>query len=108
MDRTRVRLHAVDSPERDQPYGPNATAALESMVARSVYLVEVDKDHYGRLVGQLYHSKEGYGINASMVCAGYAWWYERYAPDSQMLDDCQVEAQQVPKGLWEDEDPTPP
>ena len=108
MDRTRVRLHGIDAPERDQPYGPTATAVLESMVAGSVYLVEVDVDPYGRLVGQLYHSKEGYDINASMVCAGHAWWYERYAPDSQMLDDCQVEAQQAPKGLWEDEDPTPP
>ena len=78
------------------------------MVARSVYLVELDKDRYGRLVGQLYHSKDGYDINASMVCAGYAWWYERYAPDSQILNNCQVEAQQAPKGLWEDEDPMPP
>ena len=31
-----------------------------------------------------------------------------YASDSQVLDDCQVEAQQSPKGLWEDEDPMPP
>ena len=54
MDRTRVRLHGIDAPERDQPYGPIATAALEYMVARSVYLVEVDEDRYGRLVGQLY------------------------------------------------------
>ena len=108
MDRTRVRLHGVDTPERDQLYGPMATAALEYMVARSVYLVEVDEDRYGRLVGQLFHSKEGYDINASMVCAGHAWWYERYAPDSQTLSDCQVEAKQAPKGLWEDEDPMPP
>ena len=108
MDRTRVRLHGIDAPERDQPYGPTATAALKSMVALSVYLVAVDEDRYGRLVAQLYHSKEGYHINASMVCAGYAWWYERYASDSKMLDDCQVEAQQAPKGLWEDEDPMPP
>ena len=108
MDRTRVRLHGIDAPERDQPYGPIATAALEYMVARSVYLVEVDEDRYGRLVGQLYHSKDGYDINASMVCAGYAWWYERYAPDSQILNNCQIEAQQAPKGLWEDEDPMPP
>ena len=42
------------------------------MVARSVYLVEVDEDRYGRLVGQLYRSKEGYDINASMICAEYA------------------------------------
>ena len=108
MDRTRVRLHGIDAPERDQPYGPIATAALEYMVARSVYLVEVDEDRYARLVGQLYHSKDGYDINASMVCAGYAWWYERYAPDSQVLNNCQIEARQAPKGLWEDEDPMPP
>ena len=92
MDRTRVRLHGIDAPERDQAYGSIATAALEYMVARSVYLVDVDEDRYGRLVGQLYHSKEGYDINASMTCAGYAWWYKRYAPDSHILADCQLEA----------------
>ena len=108
MDRTRVRLHGIDAPEQDQPYGPIASAALENMVARNVYLVEVDEDRYGRLVGQLYHSKDGYDINASMVCAGYAWWYERYAPDSRVLKDCQAKARQVPKGLWEDRDPMPP
>jgi micrococcal nuclease len=108
MDRTRVRLQGIDAPERDQPFGPIATTALGYMVARSVYLVKVDEDRYGRLVGQLYHSKDGYDINASMVCAGYAWWYERYAPDSRTLSDCQVEAQQAPKGLWEEADPMPP
>ena len=108
MDRTRVRLHGIDAPERDQPYGPMATAALEYMVEKSVYVVEVDTDRYGRMVGQLYHSKEGYDINASMVCAGFAWWYERYAPDSKVLEDCQEEAESAPKGLWEDESPLPP
>ncbi len=43
-----------------------------------------------------------------MVCAAYAWWYERYAPDSQVLNDCEVKAQQAAKDLWEDEDPMPP
>jgi endonuclease YncB( thermonuclease family) len=108
VDRTRVRLHGIDAPEQDQPYGSAATKALEGMISGSVYIVEVDEDRYGRVVGQLFHSKEGYDINASMVCVGYAWWYERYAPDSQALSNCQVEAQQAPKGLWEDEDPMPP
>ena len=67
MDRTRVRLHGIDAPEQDQPYGSAATKALERMVNGSVYIVEVDDDRYGRLVGQLYHSKEGYDINASML-----------------------------------------
>ena len=108
MDGTRVRLYGIDAPERDQPYGSMATAALEHMVEKSVYVVEVDTDRYGRMVGQLYQSKEGYDINASMVCAGFAWWYERYAPDSEVLEDCQEEAESAPKGLWEDESPLPP
>ena len=108
MDRTRVRLHGIDAPEKNQPYGSESTAALQKMVMQGVYLLEVDVDRYGRVVGQLYHSIDGYDINASMVCAGYAWWYERYAPDSQMLNDCQIEARQAPHGLWEDKDPMPP
>ena len=108
MDRTRIRLHGIDAPEPDQLYGPMATAALEHMVAHSVYLIEVDTDRYGRTVGQLYHSTEGYDINASMTCAGHAWWYERYAPDSGLLEGCQEEAQDASKGLWASNDPMPP
>ena len=108
MDRTRIRLHGIDAPERDQPYGDMATAALKYMVGRSVYYVETDTDRYGRMVATLYHSEDGYDINASMVCAGYAWWYERYALDSKLLEGCQEEAQQAPKGLWADDDPMPP
>jgi endonuclease YncB( thermonuclease family) len=59
MDRTRIRLHGIDAPERDQPYGDMATAALKYMVGRSVYYVETDTDRYGRMVASLYHSKEG-------------------------------------------------
>ena len=108
MDRSRVRLEGIDAPERDQPYGPVATTALEYMVGRAIYYVETDEDRYERMLATLYHSKEGYNINASLVCAGFAWWYERYAPDNQLLEGCQKEAREAPKGLWEDEDPMPP
>ena len=108
MDRTRVRLHGIDAPERDQPYGSAATTALTDMVEGSVYILEVDTDRYGRMIGQLYHSQDGYEINASMVCAGYAWWYERYAPDDIRLKVCQEDAERARDGLWEDEAPMPP
>ena len=108
MDRSRVRLEGIDAPERDQPYGPVATAALEYMVGRAIYYVETDEDRYERMLATLYHSKEGYNINASLVCAGFAWWYEKYAPNNQLLDNCQKEAREAPRGLWEDEDAVPP
>ena len=92
----------------DQPYGPTATAALEYMVGRSVYYVETDEDRYERMLATLYHSKEGYNINASLVCAGFAWWYERYAPDNELLESCHKEAQDAPKGLWADDSPVAP
>jgi endonuclease YncB( thermonuclease family) len=60
------------------------------------------------MVATLYHLTDGYDINASMVCAGYAWWYERYAPDSKLLERCQEEARDANKGLWETKDPTAP
>ena len=104
-----IRLDGIDAPEGDQPYGPVATAAHEYMVGRAIYYVETDKyDEHVAVVATLYHSKEGYNINASLVCAGFTWWYERYAPDNQLLEGCQKEAREVPKGLWEDADPMPP
>ena len=69
MDRTRVRLQGIDAPERDQPFGPRATAALRDMVGSGVHLVEIGEDRYGRTVGYLYHSQAGSDINAAMVCA---------------------------------------
>ena len=58
MDRTRIRLHGIDAPENNQPYGSESTAALKEMVAQSVYLLEVDVDRYGRVVGQIFHSEK--------------------------------------------------
>ena len=48
MDRTCVRLQGIDTPERDQPCGPIATAALEYMVARSVYRCNIAAQCYSR------------------------------------------------------------
>ena len=107
MDGTRVRLHGIDAPERDQPYGPMATAALEYMVEKSVYIVEVDTDRYGRLVGTLY-TPEGMNVNLEMVCNGSAWWYSRYARNNRAMASRQDEAKEARLGLGADEDPMPP
>ena len=72
MDKTRVRLHGIDTPERDQPYGKQATTALDGLIKTKVFVEEKDTDRYGRLVGVLY-TAEGLNVNLEMVCGGHAW-----------------------------------
>ena len=72
MDKTRVRLHGIDTPERDQPYGKQATRALDALIETKVFVEEQDTDRYGRLVGVLY-TPEGLNVNLAMVCGGHAW-----------------------------------
>jgi len=106
-DGTKIRLHGIDTPERDQPYGKQATRALDRLLKTKIFVLEKDTDKYGRLVAVLY-TPEGLNVNLEMVCGGHAWWYERYAPDDRLLEGCENEAREAPKGLWEDKDPMPP
>ena len=107
MDRTRVRLHGIDTPERDQPYGQQAARNLDELIGSTVYVVEQDTDRYGRLVGTLYNS-DGTNVNLEMVCNGSAWWYRRYAKNNRAMASCQREAKEAGLGLWADDDPMPP
>ena len=98
-DGTRIRLHGIDTPERDQPYGKQATRQLDGLLGRTLYVEKKDIDRYGRVVAVLW-SADGTNVNAAMVCGGHAWWYERYARFDSELRDCQSEAQKAMLGLW--------
>ena len=106
-DGTKIRLHGIDTPERDQPYGKQATRALNSLIKTKIFVLEKDSDRYGRLVAVLY-TPEGLNVNLEMVCGGHAWWYERYARFVSDQEDCQESAQKVGLGLWAYEDPVAP
>ncbi|MDB4049447.1 thermonuclease family protein [Luminiphilus sp.] len=106
-DGTKVRLHGIDTPEDDQPYGKQATRNLDKLIGGKVLVVEKDTDRYGRLVGTLY-TPEGVNVNLEMVCNGSAWWYSRYAKNNRAMSDCQAKAKEAGLGLWESDDPMPP
>ena len=106
-DGTKVRLHGIDTPERDQPYGKQATRNLDKLIGRTVFVVERDTDRYGRLVGTLY-TPEGVNVNLEMVCNGSAWWYSRYARNNRAMASCQDKAKETGAGLWAATAPLPP
>jgi endonuclease YncB( thermonuclease family) len=105
-DGTRVRLHGIDAPERNQPYGKKATRELTRLLGSSVYVETTDTDRYGRTIAVLWTS-DGVNVNVEMVCKGAAWWYERYARGDAGLRGCQESARENNQGLW-DGDPVAP
>ena len=94
----RVRLHAVDAPERDQPYGAASKQALARLVlGKQVSVEPVEQDRYDRLVARLWLDDRD--VNAEMIRLGAAWVYRRYAADPAY---CRFEhaARERRLGLW--------
>ena len=103
-----VRLHGIDTPESDQPFGERAARFTSQRVLGTRVTVEVvDEDRYGRLVGRVY-LPDGSELNELLVAYGFAWWYRRYAPDDAELEQLQQEARGAGRGLWSRSNPIPP
>ena len=94
----RVRLHAIDAPERGQPQGAASKAALAALVYGKPVLVEpIEQDRYDRLVARLWLGD--LDVNAEMIKQGQAWVYRRYAGEPAY---CAYEkaARDLRRGLW--------
>jgi endonuclease YncB( thermonuclease family) len=94
----RVRLHAIDAPERDQPRGAASKAALSKLIyGKDVNVEPIEQDRYDRLVARLW--LDGLDVNAEMLKSGQAWVYRRYADDPAY---CAYEkaARDLGRGLW--------
>jgi len=102
-----IRLHGIDAPEHDQPYGNASSTALSRMVINREVKVRVeDIDRYARLVGTV--EFEGENINLAMVRDGHAWWYKQYARSIRELEAAESAAKEKRIGLWRNEKPVPP
>ncbi|MGB5294957.1 MAG: thermonuclease family protein [Thermoanaerobaculia bacterium] len=102
----RVRLHAIDSPEKGQPFSNAARKRTRELVEGKRVRVEVrDRDQYDRLVARVY--VEGSDLSEQLISEGLAWHYTRYSSELA-LGRAQREARKARRGLWQDPDPEPP
>ena len=102
----RVRLAQIDAPEKKQPYGPEAKAALTALLSEHSVTVEYEKtDRYGRIIGQVY--ADGVDVNRALVDAGMAWVYRDYV-HTVAYEHAEEAAREAHLGLWADPYPTPP
>lgn len=103
----KVRLDAIDAPERRQPFGRRSQESLAELCAkRSARVVTRGFDRYGRTVGVIVC--DGVEANSEQVKRGMAWVFDRYAPRTSPLYGLQREAQATRRGLWSDAAPTAP
>jgi micrococcal nuclease len=99
----RVRLSAIDTPEFDQPYASQATAALRALLplGTAVELEVVTQDQFRRLVAVVFTLADGkrVNVNETMLAGGHAWAYRRYMDETRF---CELEdrARERKLGLW--------
>lgn len=95
-----VRLADIDAPEKQQPYGDTARAALQRLIGgRRVYVDVVDTDKYDRKVARVYRLPDRLDITRNLVHDGHVWVRRKYARDRSLfpLEDS---AQAAHLGLW--------
>ena len=117
----RVRLSAIDAPERRQSYGERAKQHLASLVFGKTVRVSWEKrDRYRRIVGRVLagecvESKCRYTIDVGLeqIKAGLAWHYKQYAVEQPPAERAryaaiELRARERREGLWNDPEPVPP
>lgn len=101
----KIRLANIDAPEKDQPYGEAATRELSALVLNQrVAVTTVAIDAYGRTIAQI--QQGDVQVNTELVRRGMAW-ASTYRRNAELIA-VQREAQQAPRGLWQEVAPVPP
>lgn len=97
----RVRLSAIDAPERKQPYGTKSKQALSDLCYdRQAKVTPVTRDRWKRLVADV--ECQNKDVATHMVSTGMAVVYDKYAKDYQWLYKHQDKAKKARTGLWAD------
>lgn len=100
----KVLLHGIDSPDPGQHYAEQAKKFLENLLLNKSVTIDLHgKDRLGNRLGEI--RVEGTpDPRHELVKAGLAWTTE---PISE-LEELKERAKTQGKGLWQEENPTPP
>lgn len=81
-----VRLQDIDAPEKTQPYGNAARAALVALIGgRSVFVDVIETDRYGRKVVRVYREPDRLDVIEALVREGHVWVYRRTVHDRSLI-----------------------
>ena len=125
----RIRLASIDAPEKDQPYGIEATLLLRRLLQNKTVLAHVqDTDKYGRKIAYIQLDDHGVtakvsrvpfrvdplvnsDISSIMLANGAAWHYKTFDKTSAQYDlhyALEQQAKTNKRGLWAQTNPIAP
>ena len=97
-----MRFSAIDTPEYDQPYGTQSSAALKAMLPGLEGRAEVvTQDQFHRVVATVWlvDGDQRININEAMLREGHAWAYRRYMKEPKFCE-IEADARDHKRGLW--------
>lgn len=103
----KVMLFGIDCPELTQGYGEKAKAFTEKLMLNKEVTISIQgKDRWGNRLAVVRLVKGDKDPRVELLKEGLAWTAEKN-PDPD-LDAHRLTAQNKGRGLWKDENPTPP
>jgi endonuclease YncB( thermonuclease family) len=100
-----VRLHGVDAPELDQPFGTQARTLVSALVIGRHVDLRLAGYSQDRLVADMV-MRDGRSVAALLVADGAAWVDPHHSDPEATAR--QAAAQQARRGLWRDASAVPP
>lgn len=95
----KVRLSAIDAPERKQPFGNVSRQHLAALCFQvEAKITPKSKDRYGRTIADVECRSRDAGTE--QVQAGLAWYYVKYGKGYEPLAGVEAAARDAGCGLW--------
>lgn len=120
-EQVKVRVAAIDAPEKRQPFGNRSRQALAELTFQKQARLECSKvDRYKRQVCTVWvapasapDGPKTLDAGLAMLTTGMAWWYRAYAreqtPEARgQYEFAEQEAKAKRAGLWADKEPVAP
>lgn len=112
LDRSKVveiHLYGIEAPERTQAFGQNSRNFIGGKTSRGEIRIEpISKDQEGKIVALVFVNNAN--LNEQMVDQGFVWVSRQTCKESFCANWLKLEAaaKTARKGLWAEENPTPP
>ncbi|MBC1237575.1 thermonuclease family protein [Nostoc sp. 2RC] len=108
QEKKKIRLCGIDAPESKQPLGQESKGNLQRLVDEvggKVSITEIERDRYGRIVGEVFSSKNGSEkfLNEEQLSSGNGYLYTQYAgkcPNKIALGNAEAIAKSKKLGVW--------